>query len=567
MCGIAGIYDFSGPVAAEALVRFTDSLAHRGPDGKGTHLDGPIGLGHRRLAILDLSEAGANPMRYAGPDGREFWISYNGEVYNFLELRAELEALGHRFRTDTDTEVIAAAYAQWGDACQERFNGMWAFALWDPLERSLFLSRDRFSIKPLYYLDQGRRFCFASELKAFPELDGYDPECNESLVPMLLASPGAYEGTTTQTLFAGVHRLPGGHCLRVGPDGTRTVRRWWNTHDHIPEIPGRYEEQVERFRELFFDAVRIRMRSDVAVGTCLSGGVDSSAVASAMAWLQGHRPDHDLGRCPEDWQRTYIATFPGTMIDEREYADEVVRHVGARPSYWTFEPREALDNVLESTWAMEEVYNGIAVPGWALYREMRRGGTKVSLDGHGGDELLCGYTWYLDFPMNEVNARIEADFHTNLLPAILRNYDRCSMAHGIEVRMPIMDWRLVTFCMGLPARSKIGEGYTKRIFRDALRGIMPEKNRTRLSKFGFNSPMIEWFNGGLAPLIEQVTSSPMFLESPHWDGPALRARIVDKTSNKAWTMADWGETLNVWTRMNVVLWQMMFITRDIVVTR
>lgn len=565
MCGIAGIYDPNAPVAPRTLDRFTNALAHRGPDGQGTLLDNPVGLGHRRLAILDLSEAGSNPMRYESPDNRTFWITFNGEVYNFLELRAELEALGHRFFTSTDTEVILAAYAQWGEACQERFNGMWAFAIWDPQAKVLFLSRDRFAIKPLYYLDQGGRFTFASEIKAFLMLDGFVPTCNESLIPSILANPAAYEGTTTQTLLAGVRRLAGGHCLRVGPNGIGAPRRWWDTRDHIPDIPRHYEAQVEVFRELFLDAVRIRMRSDVPVGTCLSGGVDSSAVASSMAWLRANRV-HTLERCADDWQRTYVAAFPGTVIDEREYAEEVVRHVGARPSYWNFDAQEALETVLDSAWAMEEVYGGIAVPGWCIYREMRRGGTVVSLDGHGGDELLCGYTWYLDSPMYEINTLLHADFHTNLLPAILRNFDRCSMAHGIEVRMPIMDWRLVTFCAGLPPQAKIGHGFTKRILRDAMRGIMPEKNRLRLSKFGFNSPMIEWFNNGLAPLIERVTSSPLFLDSPHWDGPGIRSRVLEKIYRKGWTMADWGETLSIWTKLNVVIWQMMFITRDIDMT-
>lgn len=523
MCGIAGIYDFAQPVAPQALDRLTDALAHRGPDGRGVLLDGGLGLGHRRLAILDLSDAGKNPLRHVGPDGRELWITYNGEVYNFPELRAELEALGHRFQSATDTEVVAAAYARWGEACQERLNGMWAFAIWDPAEKSLFLSRDRFAIKPLYYLEEPRRFCFASELKAFLALDGFVPACDESVIPPLLANAGRHEGASDRTLYAGVRRLPGGHCLRVGPDGRTVLRRWWDTAAHLPEVPRRYEEQVERFRELFLDAVRIRMRSDVPIGTCLSGGVDSSAVAAAMAWLHGRR-GADLGRCPEDWRRAYVAAFPGTAIDERDYADAAARHAGARPVYWNFDPDEALACLLDSVWAMEEVYFGVGVPAWALYREMRRGGTLVSLDGHGADELLGGYSWYLDQPMHALNARLDADFHRDLLPAILRNFDRCSMAHGVEVRMPFMDWRLVSFCAALPPSAKIGGGHTKRILRDAMQGVMHEKNRLRQSKFGFNSPMIEWFNGGLAPLIDQVTGSPLFLDSPHWDGPALRAR-------------------------------------------
>ncbi|UFS72430.1 asparagine synthase (glutamine-hydrolyzing) [Geomonas sp. RF6] len=560
MCGIAGIYSFRGTVERRDIDALTDALAHRGPDGRGIHLEPQLALGHRRLAILDPREVGACPMRYRTPDGRELFITFNGEVYNFLEIRAELEAQGYRFATETDTEVIVAAYARWGEECLTRFNGMWAFAVWESARKTLFLARDRFSVKPLYYAVHDNALIFASEMKAFSALPGFPAQLDVNVVPDLLANSYALEGTREETLMAGVKRLLGGHCLTVNGDGSATMRRWWDSSAHLPQVAATYREQVEEFRELFFDALRIRMRSDVPLGTCLSGGIDSSAVASGMAWLKGNDAA-SLKRCPEDWQRSFIATFPGTMLDERQYADEVVGHTGAVPRYWVFDPEEAVSHVVDSVWAMEEVYGGLAVPVWCIYRELRRDGVYVSLDGHGGDELLGGYTWYLDWPMERVNENLYNDVHYTLLPAILRNYDRCSMAHGIEVRMPLLDWRLVTYALALPPSAKMGGGYTKRVLRDALEGIMPDRVRQRQSKIGFNSPMIEWFNGGMAPLIDKVTSHKLWLDSPFWEGRAMREHIMAKTRARGWSRADWGESLRVWTLMNLVLWQMLFVEK------
>ena len=287
MCGIAGIWDFFAPIQAETLDRFTDSLAHRGPDGRGTFIDGGLGLGHRRLSILDLSPAGANPMAY-GMNGPRYQITYNGEVYNFLEIRAELMAKGYRFKSDTDTEVVVAAYAAWGPACLTRFNGMWAFAIWDSEEQKLFLARDRFGVKPLYVHTVPGRIAFASEIKAFLELDGFIPDMNRDIAAKMAVAAPDCEGAEIETIMAGVKRLPPGHTLTIDRDGNAKLEQWWSSAEHLPSVPARYEEQVEAFREIFFDAVRIRLRSDVAVGTCLSGGVDSSS-DGARGWRRRAR--------------------------------------------------------------------------------------------------------------------------------------------------------------------------------------------------------------------------------------------------------------------------------------
>jgi len=560
VCGIVGIYDLRVPCDPVVLDRFTDSLIHRGPDGRGTHIDGGLGLGHRRLAILDLSAAGANPMSYGGADGKRYWITYNGEVYNFLELRSELETKGHRFRSQTDTEVVLAAYAEWGPACLTRFNGMWAFAIWDSQTRGLFLARDRFGVKPLYFHTGHGRVTFASEIKAFLALPDFTAAINPRIAGIVAHDSQSYEGTELDTLMAGVRRVPGGHYLTIAANGDMRLERWWDTALHLPQVPVRYEDQVDGFRELFLDAVRLRLRSDVPVGTCLSGGMDSSSVAAAMARVAQSNPGSvDHARAAGDWRRAFIASFPGTLIDETVHATEVAAHVGAQPHLWVFEPKEAVHHIVDTVWSMEEVYSGIAVPVWALYRELRRQGVVVSLDGHGGDELLGGYPWYLDWPVNQVNERLSHEFHVRLLPAILRNYDRCAMAHGIEVRMPFMDWRLVTYAMALPPASKIGAGYTKRVLRDAMKGFLPEGIRLRQQKIGFNSPMIEWFNGDFAPTIREIIAHPLWKESPYWDPKPFTETVVTKTEGKSWTADDFGLATRMWNPMNIVLWHMLFV--------
>ena len=559
MCGIAGIVDRRGVSDRDELVRFTDALSHRGPDGGRVHIDGTVGLGHRRLAILDLSDAGANPMEYVSPAGSLYRITFNGEVYNFLEIRADLERRGHRFRTQTDTEVVLASYAEWGKACLEKLNGMWAFALWDSARKELFLARDRFGVKPLYYHQNGR-LAFASELKAFTRLNDCTIVMNEPLVHGIMKSSEPWEGTTDETMIAGIRSLPSGHCMTVGEDGRAVPVRWWESSDHFPEVPGRYEDQVEQFRWLFLDAVRIRMRSDVPVGTSLSGGVDSSAVACAMARLHADAGT-DLRRCPSDWQKAFVALFPGSGLDEKHYAEIAARESGADVRYRAFDPEEAVRTLQDAVWAVEYVHGVLSSPVWATYREMRRENVLVSIDGHGADELLGGYAGYLDVPLRDIGRRLYEDVHRTMLPSILRNYDRCSMAHGVEVRMPMLDWRLVTFSLALPASSRIGGGYTKRVLRDALRGILPDEIRSRRSKIGFNAPLIEWFNGPMSGVVGSLVRHPFWLDNPYWNGKEMASRYSARIDAGPWRYRDWGDVVQLSIMVNLVLWHSLFVER------
>ena len=645
MCGIAGCWHLDGrPIDPGALERFTDTLTHRGPDGRGTWIDADaaLGLGHRRLAILDLSEEARQPMAYA--EGR-YWLVFNGEIYNFLELRAELEGKGHRFRTQGDAEVILAAWVEWGPAAFLRFNGMWAFALWDRVERRLVLSRDRFGIKPLLYVHEpGRRFAFASEQRAFAVLEGFVPALDPEASRVVLLDPFALEGGT-RGLWTGVRRVPGGHWLEIGAGGV-AQHRWWNTLDHLPDVPSSLEAQAARFAELFDDAIRLRMRSDVPIGTCLSGGFDSSAVVSRLGAIGGGA-DHGGARHAPEWQHSFVATFPGASNDERPYAEEVIRWAGVHGVFLPMTSADAIPDLEPTLRALEDVYQSPSTAAWRIYRELRRNGVVVSLDGHGADELMGAYLGDGELLMREAphwwsapgaNIRLlrhhfegmdpsvrpagaaaalaalrltlghhpdlggvrpvlrrwrarfapaglggrgalvrgrrpdfaafaapaSADrlpeawgpvdralyrmFHVDLLPTILRNFDRLSTAHGVEVRMPFMDWRLVTFVMALPEASKVGGGVTKRVAREALRGRMPESVRTSRRKVGFNSPLPEWLAGPLHGWTDALLAAAPG-DHPVVDVPGIR-RLVAAARRAGWTAQN---AVQVWPLLHY-LW-------------
>ncbi len=564
MCGIAGLAFGPRPIDPIALRQFTDALAHRGPDGGDVWTDGVIGLGHRRLAILDLSDAGRCPMHVVAPDGRTAVITYNGEVYNFLELRDELTRAGWQFHSGTDTEVVAAAWLQWGDAALLRFNGMFAFAIWEPQARRLALVRDRFGIKPLFY-HSAARLAFASELKAFLRLDDFRAQLNENIARQMVQDAGPVEGTSHETMLAGVYQIPAGHLLDITADGRGTVRRWWDSAQRRPDVPLKYADQVEAFRELFLDAVRLRLRSDVPVGTCLSGGLDSSAVTGAIAALHagGNAGPRALERTARDWQHAFIASYPGSDLDERRHADQVVAHTGVHAHVIGFDHQRATASVQQCIWSAESPHGIVSAPVWNLYRSLRESGVLVSLDGHGADELLGGYTAHLRVPRSQLASHLDAELHRSVLPGILRNFDRASMAHGIEVRMPFMDWRLVTFGLALPAESRIGGSFTKRVLRDASEGLIPDGIRFRRSKVGFNAPLIEWYNSSLNDFLIAVTQLPFFRETALWDGATLGADLRARIAAAPWTYDDWATLARVSVMASMAVWHRQFIEGDL----
>lgn len=615
MCGIFG---YIGTVADQLASRCLDTLAHRGPDGRGLRqLEGAT-LGHRRLSILDLSEQGGQPMCYAA--GR-YWITYNGEIYNFLELRAELEGKGYRFLSESDTEVVLAAFHAWGEACLDRFNGMWAFAIWDSQERALFLSRDRLGKKPLFYAElPAGEFAFASEMKALlpllPSLRANEALVRDSKRIFLYES-------TEECLIEGLKRFPAGHCgwLR---QGKLSLRRWWCTLEHLAPVPERYEEQVEQFRELFLDACRLRMRSDVPLGTALSGGLDSSSTISAMAHLAGRGGE----RMGKSWQHAFVAAFPGTALDETRYARMVTDHLGIQATVIETDPLRTLTDLDRQLYLFEELYITTPFPFMATYGAVKEQGISVTLDGHGADELFGGYhfeyvvalrdagwdlkkvrdivgTYYDHFPKDTdhfgklpTKVRFVAEWHARclvrtvldrllgvrnrdagyaawqhldylarqlyhsthhgVLPTLLRNYDRYSMANGVEIRMPFLDHRILSFAFSLPWSSKIRNGFSKAIIRDAMASFLPREVVYRKTKIGFHSPLVDWMQGPLRPFIMDTVRSRAFRECTLVDPKAVAQAVVKVVETPG---VKFLEAEKAWTMLMPYLWERAVLTR------
>ncbi len=410
MCAIAGLYEASGrPVEPVVLERMIQVQAHRGPDGQGMALlstdpalrpisvGGPevarqhapvsgysIGFGHRRLAIIDPSPLGHQPM--STEDGR-CWVTYNGEIYNYLELREELRANGYRFRSGSDTEVLLAAYRQWGEGCLARLNGMFAFALWDGVRRRLFCARDRMGEKPFYYHWDGERFTFASEIKGLLAV-GIHPSANHRAVFDYLE--GACLDHSEGTFFEGIRQLPPAHGLTV--DGrTVTITRYWG----LPAVEEAHEysprEAADRFRDLFRDAVRIRLRSDVAIGSCLSGGLDSSSivcVANDLMCVEHAVPRELIG----ERQKTFSSCFEDPTYDERRFIRPVLERTGAQAHYTFPDPKELAESISKLVWHQDEPFGSTSIfAQWNVMRLAAQSGVKVLLDGQGADELLAGY--------------------------------------------------------------------------------------------------------------------------------------------------------------------------------
>ena len=580
MCGIVGMVELGGPGTQHAVVRAMDSLCHRGPDDAavwfGQEGDVGVGLGHRRLSILDLSPAGAQPMlacedgsihpATAADESARLALVYNGEIYNYIELREELKRAGHRFASSGDTAVLLAAYTEWGEACLERLNGMFAFALWDRARRRLFCARDRFGEKPFYYaIDRdAQRFACASEVKALVAAGAATPDLDARAVYRFFRF-GEQAGVA-DTIWSGVRKLLPGEMLVVNSDGGRLetrARRYWNAQI-ADDSSLSLSQAATRFAELFADSVRIRLRSDVPVGTSLSGGLDSSSVLCQI---------HALGAA--SGQKAFTARMDDPALDEGRHVDLVLHRTGV-PGFSTVPTAaEFLNELDQLAFHQEEPFTSTSVfASYLVHRLARANGVTVMLDGQGADEYLAGYSHYVplllatlagrgkllswsrerrgtrdvlgvdpvppkaalkylamhfrpgtgtarvliddtrdvsyleewvqaDFAGEEprtieldgdpLKARLYADLMHGHLQELLRYADRNSMAFSREVRLPFLDHRLVEFSLSLPRPMLLGNGWSKRVLRLAMRDIVPADILARRDKVGFMAPWTQWW--------------------------------------------------------------------------
>ncbi|MFI5397424.1 MAG: asparagine synthase (glutamine-hydrolyzing) [Candidatus Binatia bacterium] len=575
MCGIAGIFDpTGGPVQryAEILTAMTRSLVHRGPDDEGYLIDGPVGLGFRRLSIIDLS-TGHQPL--ANEDGM-VWVIFNGEIYNYRDLTAQLESKGHVFRTRSDTEAIVHAYEEWGPSCLDRLRGMFAFAIWDKGQRQLFLARDRLGKKPLYYAVVNGTLIFGSEIKALLAYPGFDrtldfQAVSDYLSLLYIPSP--------KSIFRQVRKLSPGHYLLAGGNGIQ-VRRYWDV-SFAPASPN--GDPTQQLAELLHESVAMRLRSDVPLGAFLSGGLDSSAVVGLMA---GGMTSPVI---------TSSIGFPDDAFNELTYAHQVAQHfhTEAHEHMVTPDAMQVLDTLI---WHYDEPFgDSSSVPTYYVSKLARMNVT-VALSGDGGDENFAGYRrYYFDVRENTVRnlvpgplrrpvfgligalypkadylpqifrgkaflsnvartpwgayfhsvsginetdkarlltpdvhaalgdyetvalfeelyraadgpdslARIQyIDFKTYLPDDILAKVDRASMANSLEVRCPLLDHRVVEYAASLPSRLKLSGTRTKLIFKEAIRGLLPDEIIGR-KKMGFAVPVGSWLRNDLRDLVAE----------------------------------------------------------------
>ncbi|MCB9330177.1 MAG: asparagine synthase (glutamine-hydrolyzing) [Lewinellaceae bacterium] len=555
MCGISGIIHLDGkPVPEAQLSAMMGAMKHRGPDDEGAFTESGLGLGFVRLSILDLSPAGHMPMFSAD---ERYVLIFNGEIFNYIELREELLSLGHQFRTTGDSEVLLAAYVQWGEAMLHRMNGMWAFVIFDRKEKVVFGARDRFGVKPFYYCVDGTRIIFGSEIPSILTVLGRKPRPDEEVIFNYLAFNRTDQGA--DTFFKEVKKLNHGHFfkVRIAPGQSASEpafrpQRWYNLREQL-KAPFKNPEE---YRELFKSAVGLRLRSDVPVGVCLSGGLDSSSIVSMLL---------------KDFDKKDLNTFSaiygsGQTGDESSFIN---LYQGQLKNMYSVQPDEHS--------LMADIENFICaqfepVPSTSTYAQYKvmqlaQQHVTVTLDGQGADEELAGYHYFFGFHFKNLLRKGKLgslvsemghyygkhrslygikSFVFFLLPAFLRTRlrvmekgylhsdffqansggadtiagdlygspslqdallnhfefklehllkweDRNSMWFSLEARVPFLDYRLVEHTLALPDELIIHEGMTKHILREAMKGTLPEEIRMRRDKIGFETPQDEWF--------------------------------------------------------------------------
>ncbi len=588
MCGIAGIINFNRqPVAPTQIKAMTDVIAHRGPDGEGQHVDGCVGLGHRRLAIIDLSPAGHQPMQTK--DGR-FIISYNGEVYNFKELRIELEALGYQFHSNTDTEVVLNAYAQWGHKCLSRFNGMFAFSIWDKEEKKLFLARDRYGIKPLYYYQTDHSFVFASEIKAIIASGMCKSTFDKEGLVEYLTFQNFF---TDRTLFQGVKMLMPGHYAILKLNGNLEKQQYWD-FNFCGSLKISEQDAVEETDRLFKQAVQRQLISDVPINDYLSVGIDSGAITMIASQFLPHMRTFTIG--------FDLSSASGLELsfDERAKAERI-SYLAKTEHYEMVLKAGDMERCMDRyVWHLEEPRVGQSYPNYYAAKLASKFG-KVVLSGIGGDELFGGYPWryfHSDQPKKfdefideyyikwqrllpnsslkellspiweEVKHVWTRDIFADVFKSLKKNNldsndclnyslhleaktflhgllvveDKLSMAHSLETRVPFLDNDLVDFASKLPNSLKITSAPVKAnendivekpavrstsgkyILRKTLNRYLDDKI-VNDKKQGFSSPDASWFRGESIDYVRELVKKSRLIKHKIFNHQFLEKHI------------------------------------------
>jgi len=608
MCGIYGIFNFNrAQVRADMLNCISGVLRHRGPDSQGHYTKDNIGIGAVRLSIFDLSEKGNQPMFSSD---KRYCIVYNGEVYNFIELREQLK-LKYKFISGTDTEVVLYSFLEWGQECLHKFNGMFSFAIFDTEHKSLFLARDRFGIKPLYYYLDGERFIFSSELKVFKKALSNLTVNNTAMYNYLVFNRTDYD---ENTFFKDVKRLPHGHKILI-ENGKVSMQRWY----HLRENLKKGYDSAEELRYDLTDSVKLRLRSDVPVGVCLSGGLDSSCIVSIMK----------KSLKVNNLQTFSVVYGKGKYGDESEYIDEFKDAIGKNMHKVCLTSEDILSDISDVVYYIEEPVPQTAPFIHYQVMKLAKGKAVVLLDGQGGDEEFAGYHYFFGQFSKELlskgniskltkeifcylekhrsflgiksflyfllpvdvetrirmleNSSLSSDFvsqfkkeyaiHERLYRAsdlqnsliqhfeyklehLLKWEDRNSMRFSLESRVPFLDHRIVERSLSLPSDRIIKNGETKQILREAMKDILPDKIKRRRSKIGFDNPSAEWFReNNFKDFIFTMLHSDSFGKLPYFDAKKCLDMYEKHIRNRI------DASRQIWKWINVELWYNRFIRR------
>lgn len=575
MCGISGIVGLD--CRHELIERMVQAQAHRGPDAHGIYVspDRDCGLGHNRLSIIDLSAAGTQPM--TDVSGR-YTIVFNGEIYNYRELRRDLS--DYPYKTQTDTEVILAAWHKWGEGCLSRFIGMFAFALWDHQEKALIAVRDRLGIKPFHYYFDGHRFIFASEIKSILAA-GIEPQADLGIWADYL-NLGLYDHSSS-SFFKNIKILDPGHILTL-QQGRVMSKAFWRLQDFgSSRFQGTEDEAVEQYKALLADSIRLRLRSDVPLGVNLSGGLDSSSLLAMVDRSEG--AGNSL--------KAFTVGFTDSRYDEENCAaqvpvqrqwDRVVARMDCQ-DIWS-----AVDDLM---YHQEAPYGGIGTLSYyKLFEEIAQHAVTVVLEGQGVDECLGGYKYYQNIgqaltasphPVYQdgssflapicINPDIRglgsgflppetpfatmlgnalyADMRYRKLPRVLRMNDRLSMAYGKELREPFLDHRLVEFCFSLPDEFKIKAGQGKFLLRKAMAGILPDAVRSP-EKRAVVTPQVEWMKGCLKSHVLEIITSESFRSLGLFESDAVINRF------RRYCQGEGENGFFIWQWINAFKWSQVF---------
>lgn len=548
MCGIVGIFSFDSKIECDTVKKMTDSIIHRGPDGEGHWINasGRIALGHRRLSIIDLTENGKQPMQYS--NGR-YTITFNGEIYNYIELRRILKLAGYLFTSNSDTEVLLALYDQKKENCLTDLDGMFAFAIWDEEEQKLFCARDRFGEKPFYYHFSRNNFYFSSEMKSLWSV-GVEKKINKLMMLNFITNNIVVdENEPANTFYDNIYQLDNAQYLTITNDYFEPVKKYYYSLDPIKVNKIINEKEAkDQFISLLEESVRLRLRSDVPVGSSLSGGIDSSSIVLLIDKIKGEF----------NVQKTFSARFNNFDRDEGYFMKLVTDKCKNIESNEVWPTNDEMELVIEKIlYHQEEPFGSASIfAQWKVMELAKSSGVSVLLDGQGADEQLAGYLYYYNlylaqlyqnnYPVflkeveayenlrnlkhilhprsqsmkmqlgqfkrrivkssksiseTHLNNSLKHDMVVTGLKELLRYADRNSMAHSVEVRLPFLSHKLVEFVFTLPDSFKLKEGWTKMILRESMANILPFEITWRIDKVAYETPQEQW--------IEDIKESPI----------------------------------------------------------